>query len=456
MLRDDALQALTREFEARGHELYVVGGSVRDALLGVLEPGAEVDLTTDARPEVIKDVLGPMADSVWDVGAAFGTIGSVFGERTVEITTYRSDVYTHETRKPEVAFGESLEEDLRRRDFTVNSMAIDPRDGRLIDPFGGVKHLAAKVLATPRGAAGSFDEDPLRMLRAARFSGRLGLEPVPDVRAAMQARANRLSIVSPERIRDEFDKIVVLEDMPAAMWLLVDTNVIGEFLPEIPALRVEQDPIHRHKDVLTHTIAVAEKCSRRKVLRLAALFHDVGKPDTRRFGDGGVTFHHHDVVGAKMTRARMRALRYPKDEVDAVSQLVFLHLRVHTYRMGWTDSAVRRYVRDAGPLLDDLNELIRCDCTTRNKDKARRLAARMDDLEERIDELGREEELARLRPALDGNEVMAHLGVGPGRDVGDALKFLMSIRLDEGEIETDDAYARLDVWWAQRQAAASE
>ncbi len=444
LLGDDAIVALERAFSAAGRELFVVGGAVRDAMLD--EVSTDLDFATDARPNQIEEILAPVADSIWATGRAFGTIAASVAGRKVEITTYRDDQYEQGSRKPEVRFGHCLVEDLRRRDFTINAMAISLPDGELIDPFGGVQDLARRLLATPRSAAVAFDEDPLRMLRAARFVGRLGLRPTTEVEAAIVSQRERLSIVSAERIRDELSETIVLDDVALALWLLVDTHLIDQFLPEIPRLRLEQDPIHRHKDVLTHSIAVTEKTSPRLRLRLAALLHDIGKPATRAYTGGTVSFHHHDAAGAKMARKRLRALAYPKDVIDDVCQLIYLHLRVHTYKMGWSDSAVRRYVRDAGPLLDDLNELVRRDCTTRNPAKAARLAARMDELETRIDELGQTEALAKLRPALDGNEVMSHLGLRPGRVVGEALRFLMQIRLDEGEIDADEARRRLDVW----------
>lgn len=448
VLGDPVVRALCDAFEAGGHELYLVGGSVRDSLLGV--PHEDLDFATDARPDVIETTVAPLASDMWTMGRAFGTIGARVQGQNVEITTYRADVYEVGSRKPVVTFGHDLRGDLLRRDFTVNAMAIRPGDGTLVDPFGGVGHLAAKTLATPREARVSFGEDPLRMLRAARFVAQLGLRPTDDVRAAISAGAADLDFVSAERIRDELSRLITRQKVTEALWLLVDTGLMEHFLPEVPAMRLEQDPVHRHKDVLTHSIAVTQKTSPRLVVRLAALLHDIAKPRTRSIGPRGVQFHHHDVVGAKMARQRLRALKYPSEVVDSVSQLVFLHLRVHTYKMGWSDSAVRRYVRDAGPHLADLNELVRCDCTTRNRRRAQELQRRMDDLEERVAILAEQEELARIRPEIDGREVMEHLGIGPGPVVGEALDHLLGIRLDEGEVGREEALRRLDDWWRER------
>jgi poly(A) polymerase len=367
----------------------------------------------------------------------------------MEITTHRSEAYHPDSRQPEVAFADAIETDLSRRDFTINAMALSLPELRLIDPFDGLADLGARRLRTPLSPEISFTDDPLRMLRAGRFIAGYHLEPDKELVEAVTRLRRRLEIVSDERIRDELDKLMVVQDPTQGLWFLVNTGLAEEFFPELPALAVEQDPIHRHKDVLAHTIAVVSKCSPDRILRLAALFHDVGKPKTRSFGPGGtVSFHHHEVVGARMTRDRMRALRYPTQDIDQVSTLVELHLRFHTYKMGWTDSAVRRYVRDAGPLLKELNELTRCDCTTRNAAKARALAKRMDDLEARIADLEAREEVAALRPDLDGNEVMAHLGLKPGRDVGRALDFLLELRLEEGPLSKEAALRRLDEWWA--------
>jgi poly(A) polymerase len=447
----EATEEIARRFSAAGRSLYLVGGSVRDALFpGQDDADTDVDLTTDARPEEIERLVRGWADDVWAQGARFGTIGGRKDGVVYEITTHRAEVYVPESRKPEVSFGDEIEVDLSRRDFTINAMALHLPDMRLIDPFDGLGDLAAGRLRTPLDPETSFADDPLRMLRAARFAARFALTPDPALVAAVERMHGRLSIVSAERIRDELDKMVLVEVPSTALWFVVRTGLAGEFLPELPALAVEQDPIHRHKDVLAHTLAVVDKTSRRKALRLAALFHDVGKPKTRAITDGGVSFHHHEVVGARMTRARMEALRYPAAEIDTVVRLVELHLRFHTYRLGWTDKAVRRYVRDAGPLLEELNELTRCDCTTRNPRKARALARRMDELEARIAELRQQEELDALRPDLDGNQVMELLGIGPSRAVGEALSFLMELRLDEGPLGEKAAASRLRAWWAAR------
>jgi poly(A) polymerase len=447
----DEVRPLAERFGAAGRRIYLVGGSVRDLLLG-RDPGdIDFDLTTDAPPDQIESLVRPWADAVWLQGKRFGTIGCRKDGRDFEITTHRAEAYAADSRKPDVVFGDDVEVDLSRRDFTVNAMALALPDPQLIDPFGGAADLAAKRLRTPLSPDESFTDDPLRMLRAARFLAGYGLEPDDDLVAAVERLHDRLEIVAAERIRMELDKLMVVERPGPGLWFLVDTGLAAEFLPELPGLALEQDPIHRHKDVLAHSIAVVENTSPDRILRLAALFHDVGKPKTRSFGDRGkVSFHHHEVVGARMTRDRMQALRYPTDEIEAVTKLVELHLRFHTYRMGWTDSAVRRYVRDAGPLLDRLNELTRCDCTTRNPRKAEELARRMDQLELRIAELREREELAAIRPDLDGTAVMAHLGIGPGRDVGQALDFLLELRLDEGPLGEDEARRRLDEWWISR------
>jgi poly(A) polymerase len=374
----------------------------------------------------------------------------------MEITTHRAEAYRPDSRKPEVVFADQIEADLARRDFTVNAMALSLPDLALIDPFDGIADLAALRLRTPLSAEESFTDDPLRMLRAARFIAGYKLQPDPEIVQAVTSMRARLDIVSDERIRDELDKLLVVPLPAEGLWFLVRTGVAEEFLPELPALALEQDPIHRHKDVLAHTIAVVEKCQPDRILRLAALFHDVGKPKTRSFGPrGAVSFHHHEVVGARMARDRMRTLRYPTDDIDQVSRLVELHLRFHTYKMGWTDAAVRRYVRDAGPLLGQLNDLTRSDCTTRNVAKAKALAKRMDELERRIAELREREELAAIRPDLDGNEIMARLQLKPGPMVGQALGFLMELRLEEGPLGKEEAGRRLDEWWAAQSAGAS-
>ncbi|HEU5151701.1 MAG TPA: CCA tRNA nucleotidyltransferase [Iamia sp.] len=453
----EEVRPLADAFAAAGHRLYLVGGIVRDHFLGRERgAGGDVDLTTDARPEQIKAVVAPLADAVWEQGARFGTIGCRIGGRPYEITTHRAEAYTTDSRKPQVVFSDSIVDDLARRDFTVNAMALEVPEPRLVDPHGGAADLAAGVLRTPLAPEESFSDDPLRMMRAARFIAGYGLTPTDDLVAAVEAMAPRMEIVSAERIRDELDKLIVVDDPAAGLWFLNDTGLAEQFLPELPAMRLEMDPIHRHKDVLAHSIAVVgnvrpvdDEGNPNRITRLAALFHDVGKPKTRSFDKGnGVSFHHHEVVGARMTRERMQALKYSKEDVEAVTQLVFLHLRFHTYRLGWTDAAVRRFVRDAGPLLPELIELTRCDCTTRNQRKARILANRMDELEERIAVLEAEEELKAIRPDLDGQAVMARLGVGPGPVVGRALAFLLELRLEEGPLGEEEAGRRLDAWWA--------
>ena len=444
---------LAERFTASGRRIYLVGGVVRDLLLGSeMVEGRDIDLTTDAPPAETKALVSGWADAVWTQGERFGTIGCRVDGWTFEITTHRAEAYDPDSRKPAVVFSDAVDVDLSRRDFTVNAMALSLPDPELFDPFGGAADLAAGRLRTPLSPEESFSDDPLRMLRAARFIAGYGLEPDEELVEAVKEMRGRLSIVSAERIRDEFDKLMVVDDPTKGLWFLVDTGLIDEFLPEFSRMRLEQDPIHRHKDVLTHTIAVVAKTKPERLVRLAALYHDVGKPRTRAIGDGGVSFHHHEVVGARMTRERMRALKYSGDDVEAVSRLVFLHLRFHTYKMGWTDSAVRRYVRDADDLLGELIELTRCDCTTRNERKARELSRRMDELEARIADLQAREELAAIRPDLDGTQVMERLGLPPGRAVGEALEFLLELRLDEGPLGIDEAGRRLDEWWAARTA----
>jgi poly(A) polymerase len=449
----DATADLAARFDDAGHRLYVVGGSVRDVFCPD-EPsiGADIDLTTDALPDQTEKIVAGWADAVWLQGKRWGTVGVRRGDRTIEITTHRAEAYQPDSRKPDVVFGDSIEVDLSRRDFTVNAMALRLGDHlEIIDPYDGLADLAAGRLRTPLDPEVSFSDDPLRMLRAARFIAGLGLRPDDALVAAVRSMHDRLAIVSAERIRDELGKLLVVERPSSGLWFVVDTGLAVEFLPELPALALEQDPIHRHKDVLAHTLAVVDKTRPERLLRLAALLHDIGKPRTRDFGSAGVTFHHHEVVGARMARDRMTALRFSKEDIDTVTRLVELHLRFHTYRLGWTDRAVRRYVRDAGPLLDDLNELTRCDCTTRNAAKARSLGQRMDELEKRIEELRAEEELDAIRPELDGRQVMDHLDLAPGPDVGRALEFLLELRLEEGPLGEDEVIKRLDAWWADRQ-----
>ena len=456
---------LAAAFAAAGHRLYLVGGTVRDLLLGVESAHVDFDATTAARPDEIKKIVAPLADALWTQGERFGTIGLKMGERTYEITTHRAEAYSPDSRKPDVQFSTDIEADLSRRDFTINALALEiTRDSpTLVDPFGGVADLMSRNLRTPLSAEESFSDDPLRMLRAARFISQLEVTPDPAITAAVKKMADRLSIVSMERVRVEFDKLMTTPRPSFGLWFLVDTGLVDQFLPELRLMRLEQDPIHRHKDVLTHTIAVVENVQREirpdfdfRITRLAALYHDIGKPRTRGYKEGkGVTFHHHEVVGARMTRDRMKAMKYPNDDIEAVSELVAKSGRFHTYQMGWTDSAVRRYVRDAGSHLSELNVLTRCDCTTRNEKKAAILARRMDEMEQRISELAEREELAALRPELDGTRVMELLGVGAGPAIGAALEYLMDVRLEEGLLGEEEATNRLMAWWDEHKDEAS-
>jgi poly(A) polymerase len=458
----DPLGAL---FADGGHELALVGGPVRDAMLG--RAHNDLDFATSARPDDTERLLRAWVGregAVWDMGRDFGTIGCRKGDWQVEVTTYRSDSYDPASRKPAVDFGDTLTGDLGRRDFTVNAMAVSVTatgPGReLVDPYGGVVDLANRLLRTPGRPEDSFSDDPLRMLRAARFAAQLAFTVDPAVVAAMTAMADRISIISAERIRDELSKLVMAPYPRLGLTLLVDTGLAALVLPELPALALERDEHHRHKDVYEHTLTVLEQSIDLEdrlggpdlVSRLAALMHDVGKPRTRRFvDDGSVTFHHHDVVGAKLTRKRLQALRFPGDTVDAVAKLVELHLRFHGYGDGeWTDSAVRRYVRDAGDQVERLHVLTRADCTTRNAKKADRLRRTYDDLESRIARLSEEEELASIRPDLDGSQIMEILGIPPGPEVGKAYRFLLDLRLDNGPMTEDAARAALLSWWASR------
>jgi poly(A) polymerase len=451
----EELGPIGERFSGAGKRLYLVGGSVRDAILGRPLDEVDLDLTTDARPDEVEALLHDWADAIWTQGKRFGTIGCRKDGRRYEITTHRAEAYRPESRKPDVEFSDAVEADLARRDFTVNAMALVLPGMELVDPFGGVADLGAKRLRTPLAAEESFTDDPLRMLRAARFIAGYDLVPEPELVDAVKRLRPRLEIVSAERVRAELDRLLVVDRPSPGLWFIVETGLAEEFVPELPALALEQDPVQRHKDVLAHTIAVVDRATPAadKVLRLAALLHDIGKPKTRSFGRGGVSFHHHEVVGARMAEERMRALRYPIDEIADVRRLVELHLRFHGYDEGgnrWTDSAVRRYAHDAGPLLERLNALTRADCTTRNQAKAKALAERMDRLEERIAALRAQEELDRIRPDLDGNQIMEHLGIGPGREVGQARQFLLDLRLDEGPLGEEEAYRRLDEWWAAR------
>jgi poly(A) polymerase len=456
---------LGRLFERSGHELYLVGGSVRDALLGQL--GHDLDFTTSARPDEVERLLRSFSPSVWTIGKAFGTIGCKVAEDgvdwVIEVTTYRADAYEATSRKPLVQFGDTLDGDLVRRDFTVNAMAVSVPDKRFVDPHGGLNDLASGVLRTPAAPQVSFGDDPLRMMRAARFAATLGFDPEPELVASMEAMADRIKIVSAERVREELSKLILADRPRSGLVLLVATGLADRVLPELPALRLERDEHHRHKDVFQHSLTVLEQAIELEqerlpgpdlTVRLAALLHDIGKPATRRFEPGGkVTFHHHDVVGAKLATKRLTALRYPTEVVKDVSQLVELHLRFHGYGEGnWTDAAVRRYVRDAGDQLQRLHILTRADCTTRNQAKSARLRAAYDDLEKRIDVLAEQEELAAIRPDLDGQQIMAILDIRPGPDVGRAYRMLLEHRIEHGPVSADQARELLLAWWADRSA----
>ena len=452
------LAPLTAAFASAGHRLYIVGGTVRDLLLGRDVASLDFDFTTDARPDKVKSIIEGVVDAVWTQGERFGTIAAKRGNRTLEITTHRAEAYSPDSRKPDVQFSDSVTTDLSRRDFTINAMALEltATSPQLVDPHGGLDDLMARRLRTPLSPEESFSDDPLRMLRAARFVATLSVEPDAALVSAVKSMNERLRIVSAERVRNEFDRMMVTDAPTLGLRLAVETGLADRFLPELPALSLEQDPIHRHKDVLTHTLAVVENVQSDmpgdfRITRLAALFHDIGKPRTRKVLPGkGMTFYHHEVVGAKMTRKRMRDLHYSNEDIRKVSELVFLSGRFHTYQMGWTDSAVRRYVRDAGDVLTELNVLVRCDCTTRSERKVDALNRRMDELQSRIDELAQKEELAALRPEMDGIAVMTHLGIQPSRAVGEAMDFLMEIRLDEGLLGEEEIRRRLDAWWAAR------
>ncbi|MCX6533725.1 MAG: CCA tRNA nucleotidyltransferase [Actinobacteria bacterium] len=456
------LAEVSELFRAADKRLYLVGGTVRDLLGGHASTAIDFDATTNARPDEIKRLLNGWADAIWTQGEKFGTIGARKGERVYEITTHRAEAYHPDTRKPDVEFSDAIEIDLSRRDFTINAMALELTSDSptLVDPFNGASDLMTRTLRTPLDPDISFSDDPLRMIRAARFIARFNMNPVPELVEAVKQYKDRLEIVSAERIRDEINKLITVESPSAGLWFLVETGLADNFLPELPAMRLEHDPIHRHKDVLTHTLAVIENVHADanesfdfRITRLAALFHDVGKPATRGFIEGkGTTFHMHDVKGAKMTRKRLVALRFPNEDVVAITELVRLHLRFHTYEMGWSDSAVRRYVNDAGVLLNELNVLTRCDCTTRNERKAARLSQRMDELEERIIELAAKEELKSMRPELDGLAVMERLGLPAGPIVGQALAFLLEIRLEEGLMGDEEIGRRLDAWWTEQSA----
>ena len=455
---------LVAAFEGAGRELALVGGCVRDAAIGRVD--SDLDLTTDARPDEILTLVRRHADAVWDTGIRFGTVGTRIAGLQVEITTYRADAYRADSRKPEVRFGDSLHEDLARRDFTVNAMALTLPAGALLDPFGGAADLAIGVLRTPSAPQESFSDDPLRMMRAARFVSQLGFRIAPETFAAMCDMAERITIVSAERVRDELVKLLLGRWPTAGLRVMVDSGLAAYVLPELPALQLEIDEHHHHKDVYEHTLTVIEQAQELEssheptsdpdfVLRFAALMHHVGKPRTRRLEpDGGVSFHHHEVVGAKLTRKRMRELRFSKADIDNVARLVELHLRFHGYSGGeWTDAAVRRYVRDAGPLLTRLHKLTRADSTTRNKRKAAQLQASYDSLERRIATLAQAEELAAIRPDLDGTEIMSVLGIPAGPLVGQAYRYLLEVRMDQGPLSRDQAEVLLRAWWAEHGSA---
>ncbi len=457
-------------FAAQGHELALVGGPVRDAFLGRVSP--DLDFTTSATPDQTLAVLRPWADAHWDIGREFGTIGARRAAVTVEVTSYRADAYDGQTRKPVVAFGDNLEDDLVRRDFTVNAMALRLPSMEFVDPYAGLADLAAKRLRTPGTPEVSFGDDPLRMMRACRFAAQLGLDVAPEVSVAMREMAASIEIVSAERVRDELTKLLLAPRPRAGLRLLVDSGLADHVLPELPALRLEIDEHHRHKDVYEHSLTVLEQAIALEgppgsapedvpgpdlVLRLAALLHDVGKPATRRFeSGGGVSFHHHEVVGAKLVAKRLKALRFDKDTVKAVARLTELHLRFHGYGDGaWTDSAVRRYITDAGPLLPRLHRLTRSDSTTRNARKAARLSQTYDALEIRIVALQEAEELAKVRPELNGNQIAEVLGIRPGPVLGRAYKHLLEVRLDQGPIGHDAAVAALRQWWADQEESGT-
>ncbi|MEL4504815.1 CCA tRNA nucleotidyltransferase [Luteococcus sp. H138] len=454
---------LGRLFADAGHELYLVGGPVRDALLGVLQH--DLDFTTSARPDDIEKLLRGWTKAVWDIGKDFGTIGAKKTSQGVdwqiEITTFRADIYRSDSRKPEVNFGDNIADDLVRRDFSVNAMAYDVANNRFVDPYGGLKDLATRVLRTPFTAEQSFSDDPLRMMRAARFASQLQFTVALDVQQAMTDMADRIQIISAERVHDELCKLLLTDHPRPGLNLLVATGLADRVLPELSALRQTQDEHKRHKDVYQHSLIVLDQAIELEkarghqpdlVLRLAALLHDIGKPATRVFEDDGtVSFHHHDLVGAKLAKKRMKALKFSTDDIKAVCQLVEQHLRFHGYgEAQWSDSAVRRYVRDAGDQLERLHILTRSDCTTRNQRKAARLRAAYDDLEKRIEVLAEQEELDAMRPDLDGEQIMALLGLKPSREVGEAYKYLLNLRIDEGPLGEQRATQALLEWWQAR------
>ena len=458
---EEPIKGLAEAFAAAGFELALVGGPVRDAFLG--RKVHDLDFTTSATPDQIEKLVKPLADAIWDVGRAFGTIAAQLGGHTVEITTYRADSYDGSSRKPDVVFGSSLVEDLFRRDFTMNAMALTLPEVKLVDPCNGLEDLLAGVLRTPIEPEISFQDDPLRMMRGARFTSQLGAVIHPDTIAAMTTLAPRIADISAERVREEFTRLLATESPRQGLEVLVETGIADIVLPELPALRLESDEHAHHKDVYQHTLTVVEQAIEEEkrrfpdqspdvVLRVAALLHDIGKPATRRFEGGGVvTFYHHDVVGAKLAKKRLKALRFDNNTVDSVARLIELHLRFFGYsEQAWTDSAVRRYVRDAGEELERLHILVRADVTTRNKRKADHLSFAYDDLEARIAVLAEQEELQAIRPELDGEAIMAILDLPPGREVGEAYRFLLELRLDEGEIGVDEVTKRLRAWWESR------
>ena len=447
---------LAKQFKAAGFKLALVGGPVRDAILGRL--GNDLDFTTDALPKESEKILEKWADSVWDIGAAFGTVAGKKGEITVEITTYRSESYDSSSRKPDVEFGKSIEADLARRDFTINAMALELTTDQptFIDLFNGVTDLQNKLIKTPGKPEDSFTDDPLRMMRAARFMSQLNFKVDPAIITAIKDMSARLEIISAERIRDEFTKIILSPSPRIGITLLVETGLANYFLPEVPKLKLEIDEHHHHKDVYEHSLTVLEKAigleqrlgGPNLTLRLAALLHDIGKPKTKQLiPGGGVSFHHHEVVGARMCKERLKKLRFDNQLVNDVSKLTFLHLRFHGYGLGeWTDSAVRRYVRDAGALLTHLHLLTRADCTTRNKQKADGLAKIYDQLEDRIEVLMAQEELNKIRPDLTGDQIMQILGIKPSPMVGKAYDFLLELRLEHGPQGEEKATAELLKW----------
>lgn len=452
--------SLADAYKQAGFRLALVGGSVRDAIIGRL--GNDLDFTTNAPPQESKKILGRWAENVWDTGIEFGTVIGRRGDTTVEVTTYRSESYEADSRKPDVQYGQSLEGDLSRRDFTVNAMALELTQGApiFVDPHGGLKDLGLRTIRTPGKAEQSFSDDPLRMMRAARFASQLDFAVADDVLQAMRDMAGRISIISAERVRDEFIKILMSNNPRTGITMLVEVGLADIVLPEIPKLKLEIDEHHHHKDVYEHSLTVLEQAIAHEdrlggpnlIIRLASLLHDIGKPKTRNLiQGGGVSFHHHEVVGARLAKERLKKLRFDGDTVDDVATLISLHLRFHGYGQGeWTDSAVRRYVRDAGPLLTHLHVLTRADCTTRNKRKADALSSIYDSLEERIDELMQKEELSKIRPDLDGQQVMTLLGIKPSAVVGSALDFLLELRIENGPLGQERAEEELMKWWALR------